>query len=223
MRFDRDKLIRARELLGYGLEKTAEEAGVSKNSVLRAEHGEDIRPLTSRKIAAALGVEVVDLIEEPWSPRLKRWLQANNALRILMTDEEVLENFERLAAGSDRQAIPNRFEQETRRTFEEEASVEAALRKEWTHGGSLLPEPEDGPGLIQRAFSRHKEYSRLNREVLRSYGRYYRALEAVSKALYHDGRANDFVILNKRPQTVEAVREAERALQEEAHHNARGA
>ena len=64
MKLDRDKLIRAREMLGYGIETVAEEAGVSKNSVLRAEHEEDIRPLTSRKIAAALGVRVADLIGE---------------------------------------------------------------------------------------------------------------------------------------------------------------
>ena len=51
-------------MLGYGLEKTAQEAGVSKNSVLRAEHEEDIRPVTARKIAAALHVPVADLIEE---------------------------------------------------------------------------------------------------------------------------------------------------------------
>lgn len=64
MKLDRSKVIRAREMLGYGVEKTAEEAGVSKNSVLRAEHEEDIRPVTARKIAAALGVRVADLIGE---------------------------------------------------------------------------------------------------------------------------------------------------------------
>jgi DNA-binding XRE family transcriptional regulator len=51
-------------MLGYGLETTAQEAGVSKNSVLRAEHEEDIRPVTARKIAAALHVSVADLIGE---------------------------------------------------------------------------------------------------------------------------------------------------------------
>ena len=51
-------------MLGYGLEKTAQEAGISKNSVLRAEHEEDIRPVTARKIAAALDVPVADLIGE---------------------------------------------------------------------------------------------------------------------------------------------------------------
>jgi transcriptional regulator with XRE-family HTH domain len=64
LRLNRKKLLRARELLGYGIEKVAEEAGVSKNSVLRAEHEEDIRPVTARKIAAALHVSVADLIGE---------------------------------------------------------------------------------------------------------------------------------------------------------------
>jgi transcriptional regulator with XRE-family HTH domain len=64
LRLNKDRLQRARELLGYGLEKTAQEAGVSKNSVLRAEHEEDIRPGTARKIAAALHVSVADLIGE---------------------------------------------------------------------------------------------------------------------------------------------------------------
>jgi DNA-binding XRE family transcriptional regulator len=64
LKLDRDKLQRAREMLGYSIEMTGEEAGVSKNSVLRAEHEEDIRPVTARKIAAALGVRVADLLEE---------------------------------------------------------------------------------------------------------------------------------------------------------------
>jgi len=64
LRLNRKKLLRARELLGYGIEKVAEEAGISKNSVLRAEHEEDIRPVTARKIAAALSLSVADLIGE---------------------------------------------------------------------------------------------------------------------------------------------------------------
>lgn len=68
VKLDRDKLLRARELLGYGVEKTAEVAGVSKNSVLRAEHEEDIRPVTARKIAAALEVRVADLLGKEQAP-----------------------------------------------------------------------------------------------------------------------------------------------------------
>jgi DNA-binding XRE family transcriptional regulator len=71
LKLDRDKLIRAREMLGYGIETVAAEAGVSKNSVLRAEHEEDIRPLTARKIAAALGVRVADLFGESATLRVQ--------------------------------------------------------------------------------------------------------------------------------------------------------
>jgi transcriptional regulator with XRE-family HTH domain len=68
VKLDRDNLIRARERCGYSIETVAEEAGIAKNSVLRAEHGEDIRPLTARKIAAALGVEVADLYADTEYP-----------------------------------------------------------------------------------------------------------------------------------------------------------
>jgi transcriptional regulator with XRE-family HTH domain len=64
LKFDGDKVRLARLQLAYGLDKTAEEGGVSKNSVLRAERGEEIRPGTARKIAAALGVRVADLLTE---------------------------------------------------------------------------------------------------------------------------------------------------------------
>jgi DNA-binding XRE family transcriptional regulator len=91
LKLDRDKVIRAREMLGYAIETVAEEAGVSKNSVLRAEHGEHIRPLTARKIAAALGVTVADLYEEsetlkagaPLEPSLFNGLEEEWRLRYL--------------------------------------------------------------------------------------------------------------------------------------------
>jgi transcriptional regulator with XRE-family HTH domain len=68
LKLDRHRLQRAREMLGYGIEKTAQEAGVSKNSVLRAEHEQDIRPVTARKIAQALHVPVADLLPKAQSP-----------------------------------------------------------------------------------------------------------------------------------------------------------
>ena len=71
LKLDRTKLQRAREMLGYGIETTAEKAGVSKNSVLRAEHEEDIRPVTARKIAEALKVEVRDLLPLGQPPPLE--------------------------------------------------------------------------------------------------------------------------------------------------------
>jgi transcriptional regulator with XRE-family HTH domain len=64
LRYGREKLQRARERLGWSIEMVGEKAGTSKNSVLRAEHEGEIRPLTARKIAEALGVEVADLLLE---------------------------------------------------------------------------------------------------------------------------------------------------------------
>jgi transcriptional regulator with XRE-family HTH domain len=69
LRLDGNKVRRARERLGYSMETAAEIGGVSKNSVLRAEHGEDIRPLTARKIADALAVRVPDLVDEATDPK----------------------------------------------------------------------------------------------------------------------------------------------------------
>jgi XRE family transcriptional regulator, regulator of sulfur utilization len=240
------RLREIRELRGWSQSKLAEESGVSRDGISNYETGHrEAWPATAKKVADALGVEISALvaraeepvlaagtaeapkeagpIEEQWPPAFEEWLKENRATRILLSDEEVIRNFERLAFGSDRQAIPDRFEQETRKTLEEEAAVENALTQEWTLGGKLLPTAVDGPGIVQRAFARHKEYSRLKREVLRSYSRYYRALEATSRRLFYEGRADDFVILNKRPQIVEAIREATRDLQEEAHESRRGA
>jgi hypothetical protein len=47
-----------------------EKAEVAKGTVLRAEHGEDVRPSSGRRIARALGVEISDLVpEKPGSAR----------------------------------------------------------------------------------------------------------------------------------------------------------
>ncbi len=69
MKLDRNKLLHARARLGYGIEMVGERSEVAKNTVLRAEHEEDIRPSSARKIAQALGVEVADLIKEPEAPK----------------------------------------------------------------------------------------------------------------------------------------------------------
>jgi len=46
----------------------ARKAGTSKNTILSAEHGGDIRPTTARKLAEALDVEIDDLLGETESP-----------------------------------------------------------------------------------------------------------------------------------------------------------
>ena len=115
MKLDRTKLQRARELLGYGIEITAEKAGVSKNSVLRAEHEEDIRPVTARKIAAALQVEVRDLLQvAPTFPKaqsplpLEEWAAGTPAVEEILFDQPyTAENFEEVRAAAYKAAREN--------------------------------------------------------------------------------------------------------------------
>jgi DNA-binding XRE family transcriptional regulator len=66
LKLDPDETRSARERLGLTAQMVAEKAGLMKASVLRAEHGEDVRPSTARKLAEALKVEVADLYAEPF-------------------------------------------------------------------------------------------------------------------------------------------------------------
>lgn len=67
MKLKRERIKRARDRLGWSMEEVAKNAGINAATVLRAEHGEEIRPVTARKLAAGLRVEIVDLLppEEP--------------------------------------------------------------------------------------------------------------------------------------------------------------
>ena len=69
MRLDEDTVRGTRERLGLTLAMVARRAGTSKNTVMSAEHGADIRPTTARKIAEALGVDITDLLGESNSPK----------------------------------------------------------------------------------------------------------------------------------------------------------
>lgn len=64
MRLDHEKVRWHRDRLGWTLDTLAEKAEVAKGTVLRAEHGEDVRPSSGRRIAGALGVEISDLIPD---------------------------------------------------------------------------------------------------------------------------------------------------------------
>jgi transcriptional regulator with XRE-family HTH domain len=68
LKLDEDRVRGKRERLGLTVAMLAQKAGTSKNTVLSAEHGRDIRPTTARKIAEALDVEIDDLLGEPESP-----------------------------------------------------------------------------------------------------------------------------------------------------------
>jgi transcriptional regulator with XRE-family HTH domain len=233
-----ERLKEERLLRGWSQRDLAREAGTTAETISSIETGQhEPRPSTLRKLAEGLDIEVRDLFMEPALPKaeaprgagragtktLDEWLEEHGAKRILMSDEQVLENFERLASGSDRAAIPGRFEQEARDTFREEDKVLDALREEWVDGGNLLPKVEEGPNVVRRAFDHAKTYSQLGREIRSRYSRYLNALDNYGRALYLEGRADDFVMVNRRPQTVEAIRAALTALRKEAFENERGA
>lgn len=68
MKLDPIKVHEARERMGFSLDDVAKAAGVSQTSAIRAEHGKEIRPLTARRIARGLGVEVADLYPKAEAP-----------------------------------------------------------------------------------------------------------------------------------------------------------
>jgi DNA-binding XRE family transcriptional regulator len=68
LKLDEHKVRGTRERRGLTLAMVAQRAGTSKNTVLSAEHGADIRPTTARKIAEALNVEIDDLLLEQAHP-----------------------------------------------------------------------------------------------------------------------------------------------------------
>jgi DNA-binding XRE family transcriptional regulator len=155
VKLDRDKLIRAREMLGYGIETVAEEAGVSKNSVLRAEHEEDIRPLTARKIAVALGVRVADLIGE--SETLKAEASPSPEQPPLNGfDEERRSDWE-ARVNEARRLRESGWAQMWRllsdwRASKKRGEARAARRKYLDEMGSLLQEAYDADFALGRAY-----------------------------------------------------------------------
>jgi transcriptional regulator with XRE-family HTH domain len=216
------KTIRGlRHTRGLTIQQLADRAGMSKTGVAFIERGHTQPTMESLdKLSGALGVSIAELFSDPLGEArresLERWLGEHGATRILMSDEEVVANFERLASGSDRQDIPERFEQETQHTFQEEAGVSRVLAREFAGGGELLPKVSSGPDLTKRAMARAKEHSRIKREIRARYGRYYRALDRFSEALYLAGQADDFVMVNQRPQVEEARRQTLQDLRDSA-------
>jgi transcriptional regulator with XRE-family HTH domain len=69
LKLDEDRVRQIRERQGLTLAMLAARAGTSKNTVLSAEHGGDLRPTTAQKIAQALGVTIADLMEEVVLPK----------------------------------------------------------------------------------------------------------------------------------------------------------
>jgi transcriptional regulator with XRE-family HTH domain len=177
---------------------------------------------TLEKLAAVLGVGVGDLYpkaqaplpleEEPLMsrPSVRRWLRERGATLALMSERE----FAELVLGMDLEVTedgyPEGIERFVRRLWEEEDQVISALMREFAHGGELFPLTEKGPDLVERAFRRHKEVTRLKRELRRAYGARQLGLTNYSRRLYLSGKTSDFLV---HARAAEGVR---RLLLEEA-------
>jgi transcriptional regulator with XRE-family HTH domain len=64
MKLDSAKMRWHRDRLGWTLDTLAEQAEVAEGTALRAEHGEDIRPSSGRRIARALDVDISELVPD---------------------------------------------------------------------------------------------------------------------------------------------------------------
>jgi transcriptional regulator with XRE-family HTH domain len=106
MRLDHERVHWHRDRLGWTLDTLAEKAKVAKGTVLRAEHGEDVRPSSGRRIAQALGTELSELIPDKpgtTSPKgsaplsFKVWLEERcGSAYLAMSMEELETLFESL-------------------------------------------------------------------------------------------------------------------------------
>ena len=87
MQLDHERVRWHRDRLGWTLDTLAEKAEVAKGTVLRAEHGEHVRPSSGRRIARALGTEISDLI--PDKPRRAVELAGTGKAEALQTGPAV--------------------------------------------------------------------------------------------------------------------------------------
>ncbi len=119
MKLDGKKVRWHRDRLGWTLDALAEKAEVAKGTVLRAEHGEDIRPSSGRRIARAFRVEIPELIpEKPGAssskasaPLLfKGWLEERcDHAYLALSDEELEEEFEKAHEAEEPKLVEELF------------------------------------------------------------------------------------------------------------------
>jgi transcriptional regulator with XRE-family HTH domain len=114
------ELAKIRRSKGFTQRSLAEVADMSPSSIYEIEVGRrKPNPSTLRKLAAVLGVEVVDLLEEEERPKAtapqspKEWLRAHNALLLSHTDEALADIFAGLYP-DDREKFANRINKEWR-------------------------------------------------------------------------------------------------------------
>jgi transcriptional regulator with XRE-family HTH domain len=72
LKLDAPKVVEERERRGLSQDELANRAEISANTVLRVERGLEIRPITARRIARGLGLEVADLYPKADAPTPSR-------------------------------------------------------------------------------------------------------------------------------------------------------
>jgi transcriptional regulator with XRE-family HTH domain len=149
MRLDDERVRWHRDRLGWTLDTLAEKAEVAKGTVLRAEHGEDVRPSSGRRIARALGVEISDLIPDKprrvGEPTFAEKAEASTTGRSRITAERALE-----IADSD-----------SVRREAKGASVEELQQTALELAQFTKPQTRENPSSHEEAYRRVISYERL--------------------------------------------------------------
>jgi transcriptional regulator with XRE-family HTH domain len=177
----------------------ADRVGVAMNTISRLETGTS-NPSAElvEKIARALGAHPGVLFEETPLPKapapasLERWLEARGAVWGLIEDEEAFS--ERVL--EDKRDDPNEEYRRVREMMDEVAAEEgmmrAELRREFVHGGELLPKEPPGPWFEERNRARFRRVGENRKLVHERYGPIWMGLLNYSARLLHEsGRSPD--------------------------------
>jgi transcriptional regulator with XRE-family HTH domain len=202
-----DELRRLRKEKKLSQAKLAALADLDPSTVNQIETGaRQPNTRTLEKLAEVLGVGVSDLFPKAQAPlpleeealiaqpHVREWLRQRGATLVLTSEEEFSEFVLDLDLEVDDDGFPRGIERLVGELWEEEDKVIGALMHEFTHGGELFPLTKKGPDLVERAFHRHKEVTRLKRELRRAYGARQLGLTNYSRRLFLTGDTSDFLV-----------------------------
>jgi transcriptional regulator with XRE-family HTH domain len=210
-----DKVRWHRDRLGWTIDDLAEKAEVAKGTVLRAEHGEDIRPSSGRRIARALGTEIPELIPEMpgapspkglalSSPLVHDWLRERNAKFALMElDGTFRDHVRSTPLDLNLEGKPEGIDRLIREIEAENDAVVNALRAEWKRGGSLFPKITRNTPENEIRDTLQANWN-LERNLESLYNRLRRIVANYSRELFWAGQTGDYLT---DPRRADAERE----------------
>jgi transcriptional regulator with XRE-family HTH domain len=121
---------------------------------------------------------------------VRAWLQGVGAERLLMSDDELLAEWEDLVAGkSILEDASDVLQGELQEAFAEEARVQRALAGLVNRRGTILGDDD---------WERGKEYRRMRRMLQARYDYVYRGIEVFNVNLFAQGEAEDVVTYSRR-------------------------